>query len=69
MLVKLYINEVNEFGRHYFIGETDAITIRTNNRELQGEPVEFLSETKEGIIAQVKARLQSQGLTGFIRLV
>jgi hypothetical protein len=40
-----------------WVGECEGIPIRTNVVELQGELVEFTSETRQGVIDQIKTCL------------
>jgi hypothetical protein len=48
--------EGNNF-QTYWVGECEGIPIRTNVVELQGELVEFTSETRQGVIDQIKTCL------------
>jgi hypothetical protein len=48
--------EGNNFQTHW-VGECEGIPIRTNVVELQGELVEFTSETRQGVIDQIKTCL------------
>jgi len=68
--VTLYIYEMEgQFDHIYFSGECDAIKIRTNIPELKNEFVEFVDDTRQGVIDQVIARLKSRGLTGRLRVI
>ena len=48
--------EGNNFQTRW-VGECEGIPIRTNVVELQGELVEFTSETRQGVIDQIKSCL------------
>lgn len=62
------IEQQNGFGRKFFSGECEAIAIRTNISEIQGEFVEFLGETRDSVIQQIIAVLKSRGMTGKLRI-
>jgi hypothetical protein len=71
MLVNLYVYEIpaTDTANGYFLGETPAIPMGTNCRELAGELVEFYGDTKSSVISQVISVLKSKGLSGKIRLM
>lgn len=52
----------------YWVGETDAILINSNCPELQGYPVEFCDNSKEGVVAQIISCLKAKGLSGKLRV-
>jgi hypothetical protein len=65
-IVKLWIYE-NDDGS--FIGETDAILIKTNIPELAGTSVEFWDDSKEGVVQQVLDYFKRKGEHGILRIV
>jgi hypothetical protein len=71
MIVELSVihQPAHEFGREHWSAESNQILINTNCRELTGEPVQFLADTREAVIAQVISYLQSKGLHGRLRIV
>jgi hypothetical protein len=69
-IVKAFIfEETNGYGKTFFIGECEALPIRTNVAELQGELVEFLGDTRQAVIEQIIAALKSRGMSGKLRIV
>lgn len=54
--------EGNNFQTHW-TGECEGIPIRTNIVDLQGELVEFSSETRQGVIDQIKSCLGVSSLS------
>ena len=52
-----------------YIGETTAIRMKTNIRELKGELVLFYGATKDEVINQVITVLRAKKLSGKIQLV
>jgi hypothetical protein len=71
MIVELSLmhQPANQFSREHWSAESNQILINTNCRELAGEPVQFLAETREDVVAQVISHLQSKGLHGKLRIV
>jgi len=68
-IVNAYVfSQCDHNGREYFAGECDALTIRTNVAELQGQFVEFLGDSRECVIEQIISALKSRGLTGKLRV-
>jgi hypothetical protein len=65
MLVELFIMEDNGA----YVGETSAITIRSNNADINGTPVEFWGNTRASVVEQVIAQLKARGLTGKLRIL
>ena len=65
----IYQIEGTVTSRPYFEGEIEGVTMRTNVRELQGEPCVFVSDTKADLLASMISHLQSSGKTGVLRLV
>ncbi len=61
--------ETNGFGKTFFIGECEALPIRTNVAELKGELIEFLGDTRQAVIEQIIAALKSRGMSGKLRIV
>jgi hypothetical protein len=56
-------------ARAYFVGECEALPIRTNVAELAGELVEFYGDSRQQVIDQIISALQSRGLTGRLRVI
>ena len=71
MIVKAYIYEksATDTARGYFVGECEAISMKTNISSLKGELVEFYGDSKEAIIKQIIAVLKSRGMTGKLRIL
>jgi hypothetical protein len=68
-IVNAYVfSECNGNGRAYWVGECEALPIRTNVPELQGELVEFLGDTREAVIQQIICTLQARGISGRLRI-
>ena len=64
-----FIEQVIDFNRRVsWVGECDAILIRTNCAELDAEPVEFRAESRAALLADMVAALQSRGLSGILRV-
>lgn len=61
--------ETNGYGKTFFIGECEALPIRTNIAELEGELVEFLGDTRQDVIEQIISALKSRGMSGKLRIV
>ena len=61
--------ETNGYGKTFFIGECEALPIRTNIAELQGELVEFLGDTRQDVIEQIISALKSRGMSGKLRII
>ena len=71
MIVKAYIYEksATDTARGYFVGECEAIPMKTNISELKGELVEFYGDSEKVIIQQIIAVLKSRGMTGKLRVM
>jgi hypothetical protein len=71
MIVELNVihQPANQFSREHWVAESNQILMNTNCRELVGEPVQFLAETREAVIDQVISHLQSKKLHGKLRIV
>ena len=70
MIFKTWIFETTaqEFQRGYFEAEVEGVNISTNCQELQGQPVVFCHDTREGVIAQIIGYLKAQGMSGKLRI-
>ena len=70
MIVNLNVWKVSasESSQGYWTADSAQIMINTNMIELQNTPVEFYSDTKEGIINQVIALLKVRGMSGKLRI-
>lgn len=71
MIIELgvYHTPANGYSREYWTAESSQILMNTNCRELAGTPIEFISDTKQQVIAQVIAYLQAKGMTGKLRII
>ena len=71
MIVKAYIYEksATDTARGYFVGECEAIPMKTNISDLKGELVEFYGDSEKVIIQQIIAVLKSRGMTGKLRVM
>ena len=71
MIIKAYIyeNEAINTERGYFVGECEAIPMKTNIPYLKGQLVEFYGNTKEEVTKQIIAVLKSRGMTGKLRIM
>lgn len=67
--LSLYHNPASSYSREHWIAESSQILMNTNCRELAGTPIEFISDTKQQVIAQVIAYLQAQNITGKLRII
>lgn len=67
--LSLYHNPASNYSTEHWIAESSQIVMDTNCRELAGTPVEFISDTRQQVIAQVIAYLQAKGLTGKLRII
>jgi hypothetical protein len=56
----IYQIEGTVTSRPYFEGEIEGVTMRTNVRELQGEPCVFVSDTKADLLASMISHLNHQ---------
>ena len=61
--------ETNGYGKTFFVGECEALPIRTNISELEDELVEFLGDTRQDVIEQIISALKSRGMSGRLRIV
>ena len=70
-IYKAYVYQIESTAtsRPYFEGEIEGVTMRTNVRELQGEPCVFVSDTKADLLASMISHLKASGKTGLLRLV
>jgi hypothetical protein len=55
--------------RGCFVAETPTICINTNMEELQGTPVEFYDNSRNGVIQQVLKELKARGHSGVLRVM
>ena len=71
MLVKAYIykESATEMQRGYFVGECEAIPMRTNVAELSGELVQFYGDTEEDVVKQIVCVLKQRNMTGKLRII
>ena len=71
MIVKAYIYEksATDTARGYFVGECEAIPMKTNISDLKGQLVEFYGDSEKVIIQQIIAVLKSRGITGKLRVM
>jgi hypothetical protein len=71
MVIELSVihQPASQYSREYWIAESSKILMNTNCRELAGTPIEFISDTKQQVIAQVISYLQAKGLSGKLRIV
>lgn len=53
----IYHTPADEYTREYFTAECEGIQIRTNIEELKGSLVEFIDDTLEGVLDQIKRHL------------
>ena len=73
-MTKIYKAQIYEFEgtatiRPYFEGEIEGVFMKTNVRELQGQPCVFFSDTKADLLACMISHLKSSGKTGVLRVV
>lgn len=68
---KAYVYEIEgtATSRPYFEGEIEGVNMRTNVRELEGEPCVFVNDTKAELLASMVSYLKSSGKTGVLRVV
>lgn len=68
--VKIWVYEIQNDFHHgiHFEAECEAIAIKTNVRELQGELIIFTGESKISVINQIKDKLQAMGYTGTLQI-
>ena len=68
-VVTAFINqEVDHNRRVSWVGECDAILIRTNCAELDGEPVEFRADSREELLAAMVTALKAREISGVLRV-
>lgn len=65
---RVYQIEGTVTSRPYFEGEIEGVTMRTNVRELQGEPCVFISDTRAEVLRDMVGYLKNQGKTGILRV-
>jgi hypothetical protein len=53
----IYHTPADEYTREYFTGECEGIPLRTNVAELKGTLVEFMGDTRQEVLDQIKAHL------------
>lgn len=53
----IYHTPADEYTREYFTAECEGIQIRTNIQELKGTLVEFIDDTRQGVLDQIKRHL------------
>lgn len=64
----VYYIEPCGLSRGYWSGESPNISIKTNVRELQGELVEFIGDSRESVINQIIETLKARGFNGNLRI-
>jgi hypothetical protein len=68
-IVTAFINQETDHNRRSsWVGECDAILIRTNCAELDGEPVEFRAESRAALLADMVSVLKARGISGILRV-
>ena len=50
----IYHTPADEYTSEYFTAECEGIPMRTNVQELKGTLVEFMDNTRQGVIDQIK---------------
>ena len=70
-IYKAYVYQIEgtATSRPYFEGEIEGVCMRTNVRELYGEPCVFVSDTKTELLASMVSYLKAEGKTGLLRIV
>ena len=53
----IYHTPADEYAREYFTAECEGRQMRTNIEELRGTLVEFMDDTRQGVIDQIKKHL------------
>jgi len=72
MIIKASVYEVPavETSRSYWVGESDFLCHSGNCPvELRGLPYEFISDSKNEVIAAMISMLKSKGISGRLRLI
>lgn len=72
MIVKASVYEVPAFetSRSYWVGESNSLCHSGNcPAELRGIPYEFISDSKDEVIAAMISMLKSKGISGRLRLI
>ena len=72
MIIKASVYQVPAFetSRSYWVGESESLCHSVNcPAELRGIPLEFISDSKEEVIADMITVLKSKGISGHLRLI